>query len=160
MRVELAKIEDLDAIHKLIYDRCLWFSEKGVKGWNSDFYPNKYNQDYFKEQMKINKLLVVKTDNKVCGVMLLKDEDKDFWNDNKSCYYIHHLATDINIKGIGKLLLNYAIEQCKKDNKEYLRLDCYKTSAFLNEYYKKVGFNNVGNGKLEEYEYNLWEMKI
>lgn len=37
MKVELAKIEDLDAIHKLIYDRCLWFSKKGVKGWDINF---------------------------------------------------------------------------------------------------------------------------
>ncbi len=29
--ISKAKIEDLDAIHKLIYDSCLWFSEKGVK---------------------------------------------------------------------------------------------------------------------------------
>lgn len=96
MKVELAKIEDLDAIHKLIYDRCLWFSKKGVKGWNINFYPEKYNQDYFEEQMKVNQLFVAKSNNKVCGVMLLKEEDKDFWNDDKLCYYIHHLATDIN----------------------------------------------------------------
>lgn len=48
-KIEKAKIEDLDAIHKLIYDRCLWFSEKGVKGWNVDFYPNKYDKSYFIE---------------------------------------------------------------------------------------------------------------
>lgn len=53
-KIEKAKLEDLDAIHKLIYDRCLWFSEKGVKGWNVDFYPNKYDKSYFIEQMKIN----------------------------------------------------------------------------------------------------------
>ena len=160
MKVELVKIEDLDAIHKLIYDRCLWFSKKGVKGWNINFYPEKYNQDYFEEQMKVNQLFVAKSNNKVCGVMLLKEEDKDFWNDNKPCYYIHHLATDIKLKGIGKLLLNYAIEQCKKDNKEYLRLDCYKTSQFLNDYYKKIGFNNVGSGNLDDYNYNLWELNV
>ncbi len=160
MIVELAKIEDLEAIHKIIYDRCLWFQEKNVKGWNINFYPEKYNKDYFKEQMRINQLFVAKSNNKVCGVMLLKDEDRDFWNDNKYCYYIHHLATDIKIKGIGNLLLNYAIEQCKKDNKDYLRLDCYKTSVFLNEYYKKVGFNKVGSGNLKSYKYNLWELKI
>ena len=86
MIVELAKIEDLEAIHKIIYDRCLWFQEKNVKGWNINFYPEKYNKDYFKEQMRINQLFVAKSNNKVCGVMLLKDEDRDFWNDNKYLY--------------------------------------------------------------------------
>lgn len=160
MKIELAKMEDLKSIYKLIYDRCLWFSEKNIIGWEPDFYLQEYNLDYFKEQMKINKLFVAKTNNKICGVMLLKEEDKDYWNDNKSCYYIHHLATDINIKGIGKLLLNYAIEQCRKDNKEFLRLDGYQKSKFLNEYYKKTGFNKVGYGTICDYNYNLWEMKI
>ena len=159
-KIELAKIKDLDAIHKLIYDRCLWFSEKGLKGWNIEFYPKLYNQDYFKEQMKINKLFVLRTNDKICGVMLIKKEDKDYWKDNKSSYYIHHLATDINLKGIGKILINYAIEQCKRNNKEYLRLDCDKTSKFLNKYYKEIGFSNVGSGIFWDYNYNLWEMKI
>ena len=57
-------------------------------------------------------------------------------------------------------MINYAIEQCKKDNKEYLRLDCYKTSQFLNDYYKKIGFNNVGSGNLDDYNYNLWELNV
>lgn len=160
MKVELAKAKDIDFICNIIYDRCLWFSKNGLKGWNVKYYPKKYNKEYFKEQMNINKLFVAKENNKIYGVMLLKKEDKDYWSDDKSCYYIRHLATDINMSGVGKLLLNYAKSQCKKDNKEFLRLDCYKTSVFLNNYYKSLGFVNVGSGKLGDYSYNLWEMKI
>ena len=158
--IEQASFKDLDDIHKLIYDRCLWFKKMNVKGWNLEYYPNKYNKTYFEEQMKINKLFVAKENDKICGVMLLKKEDYDFWKDNKTAYYVHHLTTDTKLKGIGKLLLNYAIEQCKKDNKEYLRLDCYKTSEFLNKYYNMFGFINVGHGTLGTYNYNLWEMRI
>ena len=159
-KVELSTLKDLNSIHKLIYDRCLWFSEKGVKGWNIDYYPNKYDNNNFIEQMKINKLFVAKFNNKVCGVMLLKDEDKYYWNNDDSSYYIHHLATDINLNGVGKKLISYAVEQCKINNKKCLRLDCYQESKFLNEYYKKMGFNNVGSGTDENYNFNLWEMKI
>ena len=110
--------------------------------------------------MNINKLFVVKDENKIWGVMLLKEEDSDYWKDDLSSYYIHHLATDINKKDIGKRLINFAIEQCKKDNKSRLRLDCYKTSFFLNDYYKKLEFKNVGDGIQNDYEFNLWEMVI
>ena len=89
IKIEYAIVDDLDSIHKLIYDRCLWFLNNGIIGWNVESYPKKYNQDYFKEQMKINKLFVAKNDNKICGVMLLKEEDRDFWSDNK------HLITFI-----------------------------------------------------------------
>lgn len=159
-KIDLAKLEDIEAIHKLIYDRCLWFSEKGVKGWNVAFYPNKYDKSYFTEQMKINKLIVAKFNNEIGGVMLLKDEDKDYWNSDNSSYYIHHLATDFHLKGVGKTLIDYAIEQCKINDKKYLRLDCYQESKFLNEYYKKLGFNKVGSGTDEIYNFNVWEMKI
>ena len=159
-KIETAKLEDLDSIHKLIYDRCLWFREKGVKGWDVDYYPNKYDKSYFIEQMKINKLFVAKFNNKICGVMLLKNEDKDYWNNDDTSYYIHHLATDVNLKGVGKALINYAIEQCKINNKKYLKLDCYQESKFLNEHYEKLGFNKVGSGTDENYNFNLWEMKI
>ena len=107
--------------------------------------------------MMINKLYVVRINNLVCGVMLLKDRDNEFWDDEKPAYYIHHLTTDINKKGIGKILIKYAIEQGINDNKKYLRLDCFKESLFLNEYYKSFGFVNVGEGKIGNYEYNLLE---
>ena len=159
-KIELAKVEDIEDIRKLIYDRCIWFSKKGIKGWHPNYYPDKYNFDYFNQQLQNNKLFVAKKDDVVCGAMLLKSEDLQFWNDNSSSYFIHHLVTDINSKGIGQLLLNFAIEQCKKDKKEYLRLDCYKTSIFLNEYYEKIGFKKVATGRTGNYYYNLWEMKI
>lgn len=158
--IELAKIEDLDAICELIYDRCLWFSQKGMKGWSIDFYPNKYDKNYFREQMKINKLFVVKLEHKVCGAMLLKEEDKGYWNNDDASYYIHHLVTVIHLKGIGKKLIEFAKEQCKADYKKYLRLDCYKESTFLNDYYQRIGFTNVGSGINGNYNYNLWEMTI
>lgn len=158
--IETAKREDLDGIHKIIYDRCLWFLKNELKGWNIEYYPKKYNKKYFLEQMKINKLFVIKLDNKVCAVMLLKDTDKEYWKDSEPAYYIHHLATDINLKGLGEKLIKYAKKQCELNNKKYLRLDCFKESLFLNSYYQHQGFKNVGSGTKEEYNYNLWEMKI
>lgn len=159
-KIELANIEDIASIHKLIYDRCLWFHEKGLIGWNINYYPKKYNQDYFKNQMQKNKLFVVKNEDEICGVMLLKEKDSDYWNDNELSYYIHHLATSIHSSGVGTLLIDYAKEQCRKDEKKYLRLDCYRNSKFLNDYYQKLGFKNVGSGEFENYSYNLWEMRI
>lgn len=110
--------------------------------------------------MKINKLFVAKFNNKICGVMLLKNEDEDYWNNNDSSYYLHHLATDVNLKGVGKALINYAIEQCRINNKKYLRLDCYQESKFHNKHYEKLSFYKVGNGTDKNYNFNLWEMKI
>ena len=159
-KIELASLNDITKIHKIIVDRCKWFNQNDIKGWNIEFYPNRYNIEYFKEQLKINKLYVAKKGKLVIGTMLLKSRDIDYWNDSKSSYYIHHLATDINFKGVGRELIYFAIKKCREDKKEYLRLDCYQTSKFLNNYYKELGFTNVGSGIQGDYHYNLWEMKI
>jgi len=163
-KIEKAKLEDIDDIFKIIYERCLWFEEKGIYGWELESYTIKYDKEYFKKQMKINELYVAKLKGKICGVMLLKKEDKNFWSDNASSYYIRHLTTDINLKGVGECLIKYAIELAKINKKEYLRLDCYQESEFLNNYYQKFGFINVGKGEnideIEDYKYNLYQMKL
>ena len=158
--IEPAKASELEAIHNLIYKRCVWFDNKGVKGWSASVYPNKYPVEYFKEQMSINKVFVAKVDGAIQGVMVLKHVDKNFWEDDEPAYYIHHLATDVESRGVGKQLIDFAIEQCKKDGKKYLRLDCYKDSMFLNSYYPKIGFKNAGYGTFKQYEYSRWELKI
>lgn len=158
--VDKAKVSDIDDICNLIYSRCLWFLEKGILGWELGYYDIKYNKDYFVEQMNINNLFVAKLDNKVVGAMLLKDSDRNYWDNDDESFYIHHLVTDINLKGVGKELIDFAIRNCILNNKKYLRLDCFKDNRFLNDYYKSIGFRNVGSGSEVDYDYNLWEVNI
>lgn len=159
-----AREDEIEAIRDLIYSRCLWFVENDLIGWNKK-YLDDFGVDYFLKQMKKNKLYVAKVDEKICGVMLLKNvEEEDFWSDTEPSYYIHHLATDTKIKGVGQKLLEFAKEQGRKDGKKYLRLDCYEDSDFLNNYYSKMGFSYIKNGleiyPNETYKYNLWQMSL
>lgn len=85
-------------------------------------------------------MYVAKYDETIAECMLLKNKDEDYWQDDETSYYIHHLATDIIYKGIGKSLINFAINKARNDNKEYLRLDCFKSNINLNNYYKNLGF--------------------
>lgn len=159
-KIELATVGDIEQIHKLIVDRCNWFIKNNIKQWEIDYYPNKYNNDYFEEQIKINKLYVARLNNKVVGAMLLKKTDSQYWENNDNAFYIHHLVTSDNCKGLGKILLDYAVDEAKKENKDYLRLDCWKANIKLNKYYEQNGFTYIGSGNNEAYYYNLWEMKI
>ena len=85
-------------------------------------------------------MYVAKYDETIAECMLLKNKDEDYWQDDETSYYIHHLATDIIYKGIGKSLINFAINKARNDNKEYLRLDCFKSNINLNNYYKNLEF--------------------
>lgn len=160
IEITLANINDLKDIHQILVGRCIWLNDHGIKQWNQNNYPKKYSINYFSEQMKINKLFVAKDNKSVVGVMLLKNEDKTYWQDDKQAYYIHHLATNSNYKGIGIELIKFAIKEAKLNNKDYLRLDCVKSNLKLNNYYKLLGFKIVGFGKYGSYYYNLLELKI
>lgn len=154
-----ASLNDIENIRVLIYNRCDWFEKNNIIGWTKNYY-NRYDYNYFKKQLKENDLFVIKENGEVCGAMLLKNVDSDYWQDDGKSYYIHHLVTDIDKKGLGKELLDFAIKKCRKSGKEYLRLDCFKNSIFLNNYYEKYGFEKVGSGNIDSYYYNLWELKI
>lgn len=159
-KIELANKADIEKIHKIIYDRCVWFEENNLLGWTLSWYPKHYDVEYFEKQMAENKLYVLKQYDVVCGAMLIKSKDLEFWKDDDKAYYIHHLVTDIKVKGAGKKLMEFAIYKAREDKKEFLRLDCFRDSKFLNSYYEKLGFKNVGHGTVGYYNYNLWEMRV
>lgn len=158
MKIELASKNEIDEIYDLIIARCLWFKEHSIKQWDVNIYPKLFNKKYFLKQMETDKLFVLKKD-KIAGVVLLKDKD-GYWPDLENAYYVHHLATSPDYKGLGIELLNFALEQAKKDNKDYLRLDCLRDNQKLNQYYESLGFKNVGSGESIGYPYNLWEMEV
>lgn len=159
-KILLATKDDIEKFHKIIISRCNWLAEKNVNQWKVTSYPIRYSIDYFKEQ--INNLYIIKNNDEVLGGFLLKDNDEKYWSDSNdvNAYYIHHLATKIGIKGLGKSLIEYAINKSKQDNKDFLRLDCVAHNKKLNEYYKQLGFVYSGEIQIKNWSENLWQIKL
>lgn len=158
MDIRLAETKDIVAIMNILEERCNWFKEHGINRWANN-YLGKYNEDYFNDAMKNHKLYVVKQENKVIGIFLLKENDKTYWSNDESAYYIHHLATKIGYKGIGTKILRFIEKRAKENSKKYIRLDCKKSNVELNQYYQKQGFIYKCSGE-EPYSHNLWEKEI
>ena len=155
-KIDVAKEENLEEFHNIITSRCKWLEEMGVNQWRPTSYPVRYNINYFREH--INNLYIIKDDKEVLGGFLLKDADERYWSDsnNVSAYYIHHLATKIGVKGLGRLLILFAINKAKQDKMEYLRLDCSSRNKRLNQYYEQLGFIYSGKNWSE----SLWQIKL
>lgn len=158
-KISLALETDLEQINQLYIKRIKWFNDHNIKQW-SERYAYIYDVSYLKEQMKINQLYVVKNDGIVLGSMLLKNDDNQIWSSNDNAYYIHHLVTDINVRGVGVQLIKFAIKKCIDDGKDYLRLDTVSKNIWLNDYYKKLGFEFYGYKEMKGGAENLWQMKI
>ena len=159
MNIELATENDIPIILEILKQRCEWFKQNKIDQWGDWYYTELYDMNYFIKMMKIYKLYVVKQDNKVVGAFLLKTEDENYWNDNKKAYYIHHFVTKLGYPNLGTEILNFIEDLAKKNSVDYLRLDCMKTNKKLNEYYKKHGFENKGEGE-QPYPHKLWERKV
>lgn len=159
IKIVLAIEENIEDIKIIIRNRCLWFDTNQIIQWDIDDYLCRYNNEYFKRQIMENKLYVATDCGKIIGCMLLKNTDK-LWCDDVNAFYIHHLATNVNYKGIGSMLLNFAENEARKENKSFIRLDCFKCNVRLNKYYTDYGFICVGSGQINDYYYNQYEKKV
>lgn len=160
IKIENANINDIDSILDIIYKRCLWLNAKNIHQWPLDYYPDRYNKEYFIEELEKDYLFVARDKDLVVGVILLKKEDPRYWENDGKSLYIHHFSTQDGYKGLGKLLLEYSIDFAIKNNFSYLKLDCVKNNERLNEYYINFGFKLIKSGVIGTYEYNLLEKKL
>ena len=160
IKIVLAKPKDLDAIHEILIQRCKWFKDNHIDQWKLDWYPKKYNNEYFLKQIKENFLYVSKNKKEVVGVMLLKKKDEKYWSNDNNSYFLHHFATKLENKGVGKIMLKFACNKCLKDKKKYLRLDSKSSNDRLTKYYESMSFINVKVNNNRIYKYKLWEKKI
>lgn len=102
--------------------------------------------------------------NKAC-CMILQWSDTLFWPNSKynEAGYIHKLCVRRDYAGMGlpKKMVEFAIEECKKKNAKYLRLDTGWTNRNLCDLYKSLGFEIVDKFILDGGgAFALFEMKI
>lgn len=105
----------------------------------------------------------VSNDNASC--MILQWNDALFWPKAKEneAGYIHKLCVRRKYSGLGlsRKMVEFAIEECKKRNIEYLRLDTGLNKKKLCNLYESLGFELVGKIQLDDRgEFALFEMKI
>jgi GNAT superfamily N-acetyltransferase len=94
-------------------------------------------------------VLVAKAGGRVVGTVTVgTDPDRDFWLDEERrtrALYVSKLATDVHLKGqeLGHQLLAWVQLYAASQRIEVLRLDTWKTSIGLRDYYAKRGWTHV-----------------
>lgn len=119
---------------------------KGLRHWNYFHYLDIFPISYFEERQRNGELFLLKdAAGVIVGVSSFLTHD-DGWEDSADvpAYYIHNLATDPEVRGAGLVMMRLFYEKTRADGKQALRLDCDVDSAFLNDYYEKLGFMPAG----------------
>lgn len=145
MKISLckAKPEDVETVFHIIKDRIVWMDSVGLEHWNTKGYLDVFPFEYYREQQTRGSLYIAKDSStgKITGVVVLLDDDAG-WSDglDTDAIYIHNFATDVQMAGVGRKMLNEIEKIAQEKGKRYLRLECDEESAFLNHYYQEEGF--------------------
>ena len=150
---------DIEAIFSLIAKRVYWMDEVGIRQWNVTDYLTVYPREYYLRHQQNGDLYLCESGGIITGVFVLFDKDPR-WQDNNEvsdACYLHNLATDPALKGLGRFLIEKAEEVTLQRGKRRLRLDCAIDNPFLNDYYEKMGYRLCGECIDDLYVGNLRE---
>lgn len=110
---------------------------------------NKYNKRYIKPlfENEINKLAKKFADNAIIYKVIEKDTDLGYIafyanNIKDKIAFISQICVSENStnRGIGRLLIDKCIEECKKKKFLLIQLSVYKQNESAINFYKKMGF--------------------
>lgn len=153
---------DMEAVYALIDRRIHWMDEVGIRQWNVTDYWGVYPRGHYIEQMEKGRLFVYKSaDGHVLGTAVLYESDER-WEGvpDVPAYYVHHLATEIGIKGVGRFILREIESLARQSGKSCVRLDCADDNPRLNRYYEEAGYRICGRCIDGIYTGNLREKKL
>ncbi|MCD8028901.1 MAG: GNAT family N-acetyltransferase [Erysipelotrichaceae bacterium] len=145
---------DIKDIMILIHQAQNYFKENNIDQWQ-DGYPNE-----MQIQDDINKKCsYVLDDNNIIGTMYFAIEDDENYavidgawlTKNQPYAVIHRIVVDNNYKGHGlaKQLLDFAIEECNKENIHSIRIDTHHDNLSMQRFLTKNGFLLCGNITLQ-----------
>lgn len=151
---------DVEEAVVIIHEASQWLIDQNIPLWKQE------------ELTKENLLASLKPDNFCVGwvgdeaaaAMILQWQDPIFWPDIKEneSGFIHKFCGRRKYAGTGvtKKMFNYAIECCKQNGINYLRLDTKAERTKLRQLYEGFGFKPVGNKIIGNSEFILYELKI
>ncbi len=160
MVIRKALLPDIPPVIALLQKRIQWMDDMNLYQWNKTDYLGVYPPSYFASRITdFDDLYVAEEEGQIVGVMALLKEDPR-WTVPAKALYVHHLATDPAVRGLGATMLAFAEEEVLRMGGDVLRLDCQTVNLALNAYYQKAGYQMVGTCVDGAYEGNLMEKHL
>lgn len=157
LKLEIAEIQDLDNIIELYSARINWFKENRIDQWQE--YLIHHPVEEFIDVINNKNYYILRKDNEIVAGFELS-ERTSFWNDNnQNAFYIYKVVTKVGYKNLGRYIFEICENFARKNNKQYLRLECKADNTKLNDMYEKYGFKFVREGQ-DYYNYILRQRVI
>ncbi|WP_032121135.1 GNAT family N-acetyltransferase [Clostridium amazonitimonense] len=166
--IELGKENDVDELEQL-YNDLNDHLEKEVNypGWKKGIYPVRENAVH---GVKQGNLYVAKHDGKIIGSVILSQKPEpayykvkwEFESDYSDVFVVYTFVVhpDFLKCGVGKALMDFAIEYSIKSQAKSIRLDVYERNIPAIRLYEKCGFKYVDTVDLGLGNYGLDWFKL
>ena len=147
IKIELAEINDINDIMKMIHKCANDLISKNIFQWNEK-YPSR---DIFLSDIEKKNLFILKNNSGIIGCIALSHEKDIEYTDVKwltkddKNLYLHRLAVDPKFqkKGIGKLLMDFAEDYARTNKFISVRLDTFSKNERNNRFYKSRKYTKL-----------------
>ncbi|MCH5209857.1 MAG: GNAT family N-acetyltransferase [Oscillospiraceae bacterium] len=173
MKILKCTEEYLSAVVEL-YNKVTIYLENTINypKWTYGEYPSK---ESVMKAMQDGVQYVCMDGNKAVGAFVLNDNpqgdysagDWSIYLDEGEYLVIHTLASDSDLqgRGIGRMMVEYCIEKAKKDGYKAVRIDVVPGNALARRLYEKCGFSfagerDLGRGIEAIPEFALYELNL
>ncbi len=157
-------IDDLPFVVEQFKEAAKKIAKLEIDHWQYWVDPPKEKVDWVIEGLEgLEFYYVQKEDGEQIGMLRIMDEDLIYWGPQADkARYVHSLAIKekFNGKGLGKVVLDMVAKEAGREGCKYLRLDCDSKNSRLCNYYLGLGFEQVGQVKLEISTYNLYQKEV
>lgn len=161
--IRQASKDEITTAFDLLKKAAMRLQEKGIQQWSYWLDPPAEKREWVKTGFDNHEFYFIEVDSKLAGMFRLMETDELYWGKQvEKARYIHSLVivTEFSGKQIGKKVIDFIMEQMKKQEVFFLRLDCDASNLVLCSYYEKQGFIKVGEKQMPLSLNNLYERKL
>lgn len=164
-KIVKATKNDIDEILRVTKACANHMIANGIFQWN-ELYPSKAA---FENDVDLDQLWVIKDGKKVIGSIVITEVEDEEYHDiewltlNGNTVYIHRLAIHplYQGQGLAQKLMTFAEQYATEKGYESVRLDTYSKNERNNVFYKKRGYQQLGDiyfPKQSEHPFHCYEL--
>jgi len=143
-----AGMEAVAETQALIIEAADWLIARGEFLWG----PNETSYEDLVRVTKAGELITGRIAGELAACMYLHNEDTLFWPNDppREAFYVHRLAVARKHarRGFAHAMLDWAVEETRRERRFYLRLDCEPRPKLL-ALYQSAGFSRVDRNPVE-----------
>lgn len=145
LKLRPASVGELDVVFAILEELRSWLGAQGL----AEQWPSAIPKELLMSRIQCGyvNLALMDDEGPPVGTITVLPEDVEVWGHRQSdALYIHGLAVPRAFAGnrVGEAMIDLAGDMARTSGRRFLRLDCWQANQDLCDYYRRLGFREVG----------------